>query len=123
MALIESTFIYSAAPVEMKTTILDGDDTFVYNDGVLSCLILHNVTESELDINIDGDEAVPVAVGGIGDIDVTDGSNTGPILPGDLKVVPLSNIYEYLKGNIKVTGGAGIAANLLEFISWPSQSE
>ena len=116
MANIQKTFVYGAGIIDIVTTELDGNDTFIFDDTRVACLVLKNHLQNAVNVNIEGDESGVVDVDGIGEVDVDSGYNTGDIAPGEIKIVRLDKIFEYLQGNISVTGGAGLVAYILEFI-------
>lgn len=115
MAAITATEVQGTGAKQVTVTTLGASDTLTYNLGVQATLILNNVTVGALTPNIDGDEATTLPVRGYGSVDVSGGYTTDSIAAGEVYVLELDTIKEFLKGTITVTGGSGIEAILLEY--------
>ena len=92
-------------------TTLDASNSFVYEPGLGSLLILRNPTASSINSNIDGNGGTSVNVAGIGAVSVAAGL-TIPVPAGAAVIIPLDTIHEYLRGAISVTG-VGLVASLV----------
>ena len=110
MAVIVPTVATNGAYTATQTTMTASDTMAV--TGNLQTLILNNSTAGILNVIIDGDGGTTVNVDGLGAVDVSAGLTINmPI--GAVKIVKLSTIREYLKGNVTLTGGTGIKAILV----------
>lgn len=116
MPTIAATDMTGAGAVDVTVTTLDGaTDAFTYNPGKAPVLVLNNVTAGSLSPVIDGDGATTHVCPGVGEIDLTGGYEVGAIAAGESVAIRLKSIEAYLKGDIDVTDGTGIEAQLLEF--------
>lgn len=115
MATIVSTSVSNSEASLATVTTLDGTaDTFTLPSSGL--LILANNTGGALTPVITGDEATTVTCSGVGVIDVSGGTDVfGTIADGEIKVLKVNIVKDYLLGTIEITGGTGLEAQLLEF--------
>ncbi|MBX2848955.1 MAG: hypothetical protein KTR16_11585 [Acidiferrobacterales bacterium] len=116
MATITETSISNDDAPLVTITTLDGtDDTFTLsNNG--SLLILSNDTASPISPVISGDDATTVTISGVGEIDVSGGTDIfGEIAAGTEKVLKVNVVKDYLSGVISIASGTGLTARLLEF--------
>lgn len=112
MATIVKTSI-SNGYTEITTTTLDGSgDTFEYSGTEAPLLIFSNDSGSTITPNILGDEATTVECQGVGTIDVSGGISQA-IADGESWGVRLGTISGYLSGNISITSGTGLKAQLI----------
>lgn len=112
MPVIPATKFTSIGAVTATETTLDGTDSFVYVEGVTKFLILRNPTGSAISPVIDGDGAVAEYLPGYGNVPTAAGFAVGSIAGGATRVVDLSSISAFLKGNIAITTGTGLSAIL-----------
>ena len=112
MAVIAPTTVQSIGRVTAIQTTLTGTDSFVYVEGVTKYLYLRNPTAGALSPIIDGSDAVSEYLPRVGVVSTASGFAVGSIAAGAMAVVDLSAIAAYLKGNIAITGGAGLVAVL-----------
>lgn len=116
MATITASNVQGSGIKALTLVTLTGTaDTFTYTASRNPILILRNPTASPITATIDGDGATTVAVGGVGNVDISSGYSTGSIAADAEKVIVLSTISKYLAGTIAITGGTGLVCSLLEF--------
>lgn len=115
MAEIVATAVGSFVTEITETTLTGTDDTLEYAKSSGQVLVLRNDTEGALSPTIVGADADTVPVGGIGDVDVSSGYSVGSIAAGDVVSVRLDSISWYLAGEVSITDGAGLVAQLLAF--------
>jgi len=110
MAVIVPTTAANGAYTATQT-IMTASDTMAVT-GSLQTLILNNVTAGIFNGVIDGDGGTTVNVDGLGPVDVSAGLTVNmPV--GAVKIIKLTTIREYLKGNVTLSGGTGIKAILV----------
>ncbi len=114
MAVITPTDTKAISEVEITRTTLGASDTFVYTPGVTKYLVIDNVTAGALTPNIDGDGATTGYLDGYGSVDLTGGYTFGSIAAGEIFVLDLDAIKQFLKGTITLTGGDAAEAYILE---------
>lgn len=114
MPVITPSKIASIGTATVTQTTLNGTDSFVYNEGVSKYLILRNPTGGALSPVIDGADAVPQYVPGVGNVQTSAGFAVGSIPAAGMVVVDLRAIRAFLKGAIAVTSGTGLVAVLAE---------
>ncbi len=116
MATIAATnMLVTGAKTVNETTLNGSSDTFVYTQRKDALLVLRNPTGAAISPTIDGDGATTVPVAGVGSVDISGGYAVGSIAAGAAVAIRLDTIKEYLAGNIAITGGSGLVAQLLEF--------
>ena len=98
-----------------ETTLNGSSDTFTYNAARNPVLVLRNPTGGAITATIDGNGATTVAVGGVGNVDISGGYSTGSIGAGAAKAIDLATISKYLAGTIAIGSGTGLVCSLLEF--------
>lgn len=114
MPVINPISVDNNDAVNATPTVLDGSDTFTYK-GNGAILVLHNPTGGSLSPILDGANGTTVECQGVGDIDVSGGTDTfGAIGAGATKALKLSRKSEYLRGVTTITGGTGLEATLIE---------
>lgn len=114
MAVITPTDTKSISEVEITRTTLGASDTFAYTPGVTKYLVIDNVTVGPLTPNIDGDGATKSYLPGYGSVDLTGGYTFDSIAAGEIFVLDLDAIKQFLQGAITLTGGDGAEAYILE---------
>lgn len=116
MATITATNMQgSGIKAVTEVTLTGTSDTFTYTASSNPVLIIRNPTGGGITALIDGSGATTVAVGGVGNVDISGGYSTGAIAAGACKAIELSTISKYLAGTIAITGGTGLVCSLLEF--------
>lgn len=116
MATITATDMTGAGDNAITTTTLDGlSDSFTYNPGKRPVLILTNDTGAAITPTIDGDGASTVDVPGTDGFDISAGFALSEIGVGASVAINLRSIGRYLAGDIAITAGSGLDAQLLEF--------
>lgn len=101
------------APQNVTPNTLSASDTLAYAEGKQMEIELRNTTASPVVVTIRGSTAttVPVAGSGGATFDVSGGKEiTVPGVIGATTRVPLDSLKSYLKGNITVEDGVGVAA-------------
>ncbi|MCB1321395.1 MAG: hypothetical protein KDK34_14140 [Leptospiraceae bacterium] len=114
MAVITPTETVSTTEVEIARTTLGASDTFAYTEGTTKYLVIDNVTAGSLTPNIDGDGATTAYFPGVGVVDLTGGYTLGSIAAGEIFILDLDHIKQYLQGTITLTGGDAAEAYILE---------
>ena len=114
MPAITKTQVTGLAP-DITETTLNGTDSLVYSESRGEVLILRNDSGSSISPTIVGADATIVFVSGIGDVDVSGGYAVGAIANGAVKAVRLDAIKSYLAGDVTITSGTGLDAQLLSF--------
>lgn len=116
MATITSTTISSlTSAAVVSTTTLDGtDDALSFSATYRNILILENGTGSALSPVLSGVGADTVTVSGLGDVDVSGGTDVfGTIADGETKAFMINTVKDYLADSVTITGGTGLVATLL----------
>lgn len=115
MATITTTSVSKTTSSLVSVVTLDGSsDTFTLT-GSTGLLILENGTGGSLSPVITGDGATTITVSGVGEIDLSGGTDAfGTIADGEEKVLKVNVVNEYLAGTITITGGTGLVARYLE---------
>ncbi len=116
MATITATDMTGAGDRVVNTTTLDGaSDGFTYQNGDAT-LILINGTGASVTPTLTGANASSsFGITGVGDIDLSAGYTTDAIADGTTVAIPLSTIRFYLDGDITITSGSGLDAQLLVY--------
>lgn len=115
MPVIAKTNMRVASPVTVTETVLNGTDSFVYDETRRALLTFRNATGGALSPIIDGAGAGTAHFPGAGSKDLTGGFAVGSIPAGGVRDVDLNEIKHYLVGAIAITGGTGLVAILREF--------
>lgn len=116
MATITATNMQGSGVKTVTETTLTGTaDTFTYTAALNPVLYIRNATGGALSPIIDGSGATTVAVGGVGNVDISAGYAVGSIAAAGVRAIELSTISKYLAGTIAITGGTGLVCSLLEF--------
>lgn len=93
-------------------TILSASDTLTYTQGARQFLFLYNTTASPVVVTLTGSAATTISPPGYGGT-ISVASGKAITVPASSSVLlELDDIYEYLKGNVTVTGGTGVTAHL-----------
>lgn len=114
MAVIAATVFKSlkTVPVTITRTILSAADTLVYAPGTGQILDLFNTTASPVIVTITGSTATTISPDGYGGTVSVAAGKTVAVPAGATVVVHLDDIYTYLSGNVTVTLGTGVIAQL-----------
>lgn len=100
---------------DVTETTLDGTDSLEHTSGKGELLILRNGTASPITPTIVGADASTVFVPSIGNVDVSGGYSPGAIAAGSVVTIRLDAISGYLTGDISITSGTGLDAQILTF--------
>lgn len=115
MATVTATDMSGSGDRTVTTTTLDGSsDGFTYQSGQAT-LILANATGAPVTPTLTGANATVVGVDGIGEVDVSTGYTPSEIADGTTVAIPLSTIRRYLDGDITISSGSGLEAQLLVY--------
>ena len=106
----------SPARGPLSFVTLEGADGLPFDPRLV--LILRNPTESVISPRLVGSVEAPVDAPGVGLIDTTEGYPVGPIAAGTARAVPLGSIWAWLRGEVVITDGAGLAAGLIDLRGW-----
>lgn len=111
MAAINSTNGTQVGAFAVTEQTLTSSDTMTFAPAQKQLLVLRNDTGGALTATIDGDAGTTVAVDGLGSVSVAAGLAIA-VPAGQVRAVVLATIRHYLAGNVAVTGGAGLKAQL-----------
>lgn len=111
MAAITPTNGAQVGAFSVTETTLTSSDTLTFAPAQKQLLVLRNDTGGSLTATIDGDAGTTVAVDGLGSVSVASGLAIA-VPAGQIRAVVLSTIRHYLAGNVAVTGGTGLKAQL-----------
>lgn len=115
MADIVKTSVTGSGQQAVTVTTLGASDTLVFKKGVNATLMLNNVSGGALTPLIVGADATTFPASGLGNVDVSGGFQLTSIGVDETVALPLDSIAGYLKGDITLTGGDAIEAQLLEY--------
>lgn len=115
MANITKTSVTGSGQKAVVVTTLGASDTLIFKKGVKSTLVLNNSSGGALTPLIVGADATTFPASGLGNVDVSAGFQLTSIGDGETVVLPLDSISGYLSGEITITGGDLIEAQLLEY--------
>ncbi len=90
-------------------TALTSSDTLTYDPRFTNLLIVRNPTGGALTLLIDGDGGTTVNAAGLGSVSVASGYSIA-IPAGEVRVVNLATIAQYLQGVVTLTGAASCIA-------------
>lgn len=120
MATIATIAGNASGATTIAKTALTGADDLLFKAGTLQKLVLENTGSGTPTINIDGDLAVSVVCGGLGNpIDVSDGfdiSLAASGSAGDTQIIPLHTISAYLTATDNLPAVTGGTADVLAYI-------
>lgn len=113
MATVATISLQGVRERDETPTTLGASDTFVYVPG--SFLLIHNDTAGTVQPTIDGDGAsTSLEIPGAGTKDLSSGYQwSTTVAIGDMTLIPLDTIKQYLVGTIALTGADGAEAVIL----------
>lgn len=107
----EITQMGGAAPV--FDTVLTGSDALSFDARRQQLLVLRNDGGASAALHLVGDEAGVLDVRGYGPVDLADGLPIEVPAASTVALV-LGSVYEFARGTVRLVGGDGVVAQLLQ---------
>lgn len=113
-AITQSTGVKDGGvPANVTRITMTASDTLTYNQGTGQVLVLFNNTASAVTATFTGSAApASIPVLGIGGSFSLAGGKAITVPASGATVVDLDDLYQYLQGNVTITGGTGLLAML-----------
>ncbi|WP_106478106.1 hypothetical protein [Phytohalomonas tamaricis] len=101
-----------AGPLSLSFETLEGDDALNYDSAYAPLLIISNETESQRTVRIKGSDAGVQTTTDMGELDLSSGYPI-EVPAGKTKLMRLTTIDAYMKGDITITNGQELKAALI----------
>lgn len=112
-AITQVTVKDAGVAVTATRTVMSASDTLTYIQGAGQVLVLYNTTASLVTVTLTGSAApASIPVPGIGGTFSLAGGKAIGVPASSTVVVDLDDLYQYLQGNVTLTGGIGVTAHL-----------
>lgn len=111
-AITQNTFAGVNGPVNLTLTTLGASDTLTYASGTSQKLFLYNTTASPVVATLVGSTATTVSPAGLGGTVSVAAGKAITVPASGATLVNLDVVSGYLLGNITITGGTGLLANI-----------